>query len=110
MKLTKEINKLIREGSWAFPTTPKQLKALKDALKKPVPSVKAADVFYNILGDDDLYDFWDETIDRGEGKKDDVRNMVKNHIKKTLNDYADGETSIKGLTPEIAKKLAAIVK
>ena len=109
MKLTTEINMLMTEGTWAFPTTPKQITKLKKLLKSPLRADKAGDALSGVLGDDDLYDEFDSLIDKGEGS-DDVRSDIKSHLKDTLKAYATGKRDIKGMDKDILKELKAVIK
>ena len=48
------------EGTWAFPSNPREIKKAKDFMKKPFALGKngddASSALYNIFGDDDLHD------------------------------------------------------
>lgn len=66
-------------GTWALPDTKEKANQLKEILEKPLPANEAADRLYHTLGDDNLYDFFNEL----EGSQD-VRITVRNHLKEFI--------------------------
>ena len=86
MKLIKGGDKLnigeetLIEGTWALPKTPKQKKELKKLLSKPLKAKEATDKLYDLIGDDEMFDDLDDYAEREPN--DDVRPMVKSHMKR----------------------------
>ena len=86
MKLIKGGDKLnigeetLIEGTWALPKTPKQKKELKKLLSKPLKAKEATDKLYDLIGDDEMFDDIDDYAEREPN--DDVRPMVKSHMKR----------------------------
>ena len=50
----------IKEGTWALPKTQNELNVLRKLLKKPIPAGKATEILYDVLGDDELFEFFNE--------------------------------------------------
>ena len=73
------IKKELGEGTWAWPDQAWQVKELDKILKSPIQAAKAADVLYNIIGDDELYDEIDSAIKRDP--QSDVRPVVIRRLK-----------------------------
>jgi len=73
------IKKELGEGTWAWPDQAWQVKELDKLLKSPIQANKAADVLYNIIGDDELYDEIDAAIKRDP--QSDVRPVVIRRLK-----------------------------
>ena len=74
------VNESLQEGTWTLPDTPKQKAALKKLLSKPLKAKDATDKLYALIGDDDMFDDLDDYSDREPN--DDVRGMVKSHMKR----------------------------
>jgi len=72
--------KVVKEGTWALPDTPKQKAALKKLLSKPLKAKDASDKLYDLIGDDQMADDLDDYAEREPN--DDVRPMVKSHMKR----------------------------
>lgn len=80
MDIVDKIDKMIGEGTWATPNTSTQKKQLRVLLSKPLPANTAADKIYNLVGDDDLFDFIEE-LKRENGNQD-VRGVVTDWLKR----------------------------
>ena len=74
------VNESLKEGTWTLPNTPKQKAALKKLLSKPLKAKDATDKLYALIGDDEMFDDLDDYSDREPN--DDVRPMVKSHMKR----------------------------
>jgi hypothetical protein len=79
-KMTVTYEHIQLEGTWTLPDTPKQKAALKKLLSKPLKAKDATDKLYALIGDDDMFDDLDDYSDREPN--DDVRPMVKSHMKR----------------------------
>jgi hypothetical protein len=64
------------EGTWATPDTPKKKMTLKKILSKPLKAKDAEKAMYNIIGDDELFDAFDEAK-----PNEDVRPLIKTRMK-----------------------------
>lgn len=62
-------------GTWAVPFTTKQATVLQTILATHVSANNAVDIFYNHVGDDDLFDRIDEILEK-DGAVSDVRPAV----------------------------------
>jgi hypothetical protein len=74
----------LTEGVWACPSTVRQAKKLALIMQKPVPFKDASNVFYDCVGDDDLFDFISEMEE--EDPMGDSRSAVLSHIEKWIKD------------------------
>lgn len=68
-------------GTWSQPHTKEKAKELAEIMTHPIPKVQSCDTLYHLVGDDDLFDFFEE-LDEYE----DVRHLVRSHLKSTLKD------------------------
>ena len=64
------------EGTWATPDTPKKKMTLKKILSKPLKAKDAEKAMYSIIGDDELFDAFDEAK-----PNEDVRSLIKSRMK-----------------------------
>ena len=64
------------EGTWAIPDTPKKKMTLKKILSKPLKAKDAEKAMYSIIGDDELFDAFDEAK-----PNEDVRSLIKSRMK-----------------------------
>ena len=79
-----DITKVLKEGTWAMPDTPKLKMGLKKALQRPIMLGKegddATDTIRNFIGDDELYD---DLYDAGmKNPKGDARPIIKKAMKR----------------------------
>lgn len=81
----KNLKSVLIEGTWAIPFTLNQAKKLAVLMKKPISSQQFMDKGYDLVGDDDLYDFFGEL--EGDGSGDDVRGAVLNTVEQWLDEY-----------------------
>lgn len=96
MKTFKEIlneTKPLQEGTWTLPFKTAQAKKLAKVMKKPVPSGDAGiKMLSGLIGDDSLFDDI-ESSSPLDGKKDDVRDIIRNWLADTLGNYDDDPSS-----------------
>lgn len=71
-------------GTWAIPHTIKKAQRLEELMKAKLPRVRAEQDLYNILGDDRLYDSFNEY-----GPEDDVRFLIAHRLNELLDLPAD---------------------
>lgn len=76
------LNKVLSEGTWAVPFEPAKAKKLAVLMKKPISSEEFKKKGYNLVGDDDLFDFFYEL--EKDGEADDVRGAVLDTVEKWL--------------------------
>ncbi len=66
-------------GTWSQPNTTTKACELQRLMTAPITRKTACDQLYELVGDDDLFDFFNEL-----DETDDVRFLVQSHIEKTL--------------------------
>ncbi|TNF18425.1 MAG: hypothetical protein EP325_04855 [Vibrionaceae bacterium] len=66
-------------GTWSQPNTTTKACELQRLMTAPITRKTACDQLYDLVGDDDLFDFFNEL-----DETDDVRFLVQSHIEKTL--------------------------
>ena len=66
-------------GTWSQPHTKEKAKELAEIMTHPIPKAQSCDTLYHLVGDDDLFDLFEE-LDEHE----DVRQLVISHLKSTL--------------------------
>lgn len=104
MKLVKEIKELV-EGTWEIPSTVKQAKRLAKLMQKPLSFKAAPNKLSGLVGDDDLFDFFIEMEDAGEGKED-ARKAIMDQVKK----WVKGKNKTKDEWDEEAIKILNSIK
>ena len=66
-------------GTWSQPNTAAKAHQLQQLMTAPIKRKKACDQLYDLVGDDELFDCFNEL-----DEADDVRFLVQSHIEKTL--------------------------
>jgi len=77
-------------GTWAVPFTEKQANELRVIMSKHVDVKDAAEVFYNYVGDDGLFDLFIDT-ERKNGSEQDSRAYVMDHLQTWFGATGDSE-------------------
>jgi hypothetical protein len=84
----------LTEGTWAIPFKKQQAIKLANVMKKPIKAKEAGDLLYSLVGDDELFDLFDDMIKKNEGE-DDVRVSVVYTLVKWLKDYRQDPSQFK---------------
>lgn len=77
-----KVKEILFEGTWAAPFTTRGAQELAELMQNPIAAKDAGHVLYHIVGDDQLFDFFDEIKD--ESPDSDVRHAVQNRLKQWL--------------------------
>lgn len=104
LDLIREVLQLT-EGTWSAPQTVEQAQRLIQLLDQPLPASEAAEKLYMLMGDDDLFDHIQESIEK-DGPNTDVRPLVKGYIRKWVN---NPDMFVNAWDPEALEMLRAYV-
>ena len=76
----------INEGTWSLPYSEKSVDDFEEVMSSPIPVYKASDILFNLIGDDILFDEFNE-LEEVFGKNHDARLAVISRLKEFLDDY-----------------------
>ena len=99
----------IHEGTWAIPSTQKEYDKVMKLMKRPIPAKGADKKYFNVIGDDEVWDDVEDILKK-EGPKGDIRPAFKKffddpRIKKFMKDKGIKEEVFESM--DIIRKIAA---
>lgn len=80
----------VKEGTWSIPLSSQSAAKLAAVMEEPILAKDATDVLWDLFGTDALFDAIQEM-----DPEDDVRGLVKDHLKNVISDYAENPERFK---------------
>lgn len=98
-------SKKIKEGTWALPHTEEDAQKIVKLMENPLTPEVAKKELYNLLGDDILYDTFDEAIDN---KVKDIRPEIQSWITHRIEEVEDTDPKVVKILKTIASERKTI--
>jgi len=106
--------KYLNEGTWAVPNTVKKAQELQKIMRKPINVIDAKRKLWNIIGDDNFYDYMEDAYRETDADygDEDVREYIADWIYRELVDpkapekkwHVDWEDGVSDILKKITKK------